>query len=564
MSQLQPRTNNLMDQKGVDNTSNLNKFSGNEMRPYDLMKLRETHGKDGDKHIERVLEEFKEKNNKIKKVANLFVDKFVSKFGLSMPLHSILEKAQKYKKKYNLSDDEFAQVRRTFEEKLFKSMGTLDRPVQHNTNLARALGNAYVETFDGIVVSNTDDYQHLQEIIKTYTLNRSVYQNIVYQTSTYKNLDERIFETKYDIRFQIYNYAHPVLVAFFLPKIQSIEERMLYANLAGIIVARFNKTSIVTKPDHELLYALVNDPNDVVCSNATPIIDLYNRCLVQLQLWRSVYELRSGKCYSPAHVDFLSAIDNCKINNNDNPDMVILSDEGIILRRLFSAFSLRPIHVMSAPIVMNLLQNPYGYLPDQRVINSLPYITYRLPAVNEKDKNHNLSDSNTQFTFSLDVNTGRYAPNTSRIFEVNGPLVYYIPRKFIDIPVPLSPVTNLTQLPTVINNRLSYQKIRVKYDDNVTINDKLYNLVSVVSISTIETPNLNNGNLINGNMTTLFDNVDYGITSKCIVYGPQKAVDNEYKPFKTFLDSDLERKKGELELTGCIFVYNVSNLINIK
>jgi hypothetical protein len=562
MNQLLPRTNNSIDQKGVDNTSEINKQYGYDINSYELMKLREKHGKDGDKHIDRVLEEFKEKNNKIKKVANLFVEKFVSKFGLSMPLHSILEKAQKYKKKYNLSDDEFAQVKRSFEEKLFKSMGSLEKRVQHNTNLARALGNAFVETFDGVVVSNTDDYQYLQEIIKTYTINRQVYQNIVFQTSTYQNLDERLLdESKYDPKIPIYNYAHPVLVAFFLPKIQSIEERMLYANLAGIIVARFNKTSISTKPDHELLYALVNDPNDIVCSNATPIIDLYHRCLVQLQLWRSVYELRSGKCYSPAHVDFLSAVDNCKINNNDNPDMVILSDEGIILRRLFSAFSLRPIHIMSSPIAINLLQNPYGYVPDQRVINSLPYITYRLPTVNEKDKIYNLTDSNTQFTFSLDVNTGRFVPNTSRIFEVNGPLVYYIPRKYIDIPIPLGAISNISQLPTVINNKFSFQKISVSFDKQIVINENIYNLLSVVSISFVSTTGLTNNTLIDGNMTTLFSYSDPNINLSCTVYSPQHVIKNNNKPYITLTGPNIEEKTNELKTSGCIFVYNKAKLI---
>jgi hypothetical protein len=560
MSQLQPRTNNFMDQKGVETQSGNDKL-GRNMTPYDFMKIRDTNGKDGDRQIERILDEFKEKKDKISKVADLFVDKFVKKFGLSMPLHSILERANKYKKKYNLTDDEFSQVKRTFEEKLFKSMGTMDkgRSVQLNTNMARALGNAFVETFDGIVVSNTEDYQHLQEIIRTFTLNRNVYQNIVYQTSTYGDEDaQRIYDSKYIERMAIYNHVHPVIVAFFVPKISQIEERMLYANLAGIIVSRFNKTSIVTKPDHELLYSLVNDPNDVVCSNATPIVDLYNRCLVQLNLWRSVYDLRNGQCYGLSHNDLLTSIDNCKINNNDNPDMVILSDEGIILRRLFSTFSYRPIHVMNQPITTNILQNPYGFLPDQRVISSLPYITYRVPQFKRQDDPISvLTDSNESFTFSLDINTGRYLPNTTRIFNINGPLVYYVPRKYIDIPVPVNPLTSVTQLPTVFNNRISYHKIPISFEHNIIVTEKNFNLASVVSLAMIDVNN-NNNKMITGNETTIFMNYNNDIVPiKANLYMPLKALTYEKKPFSEIGGEQLNEHRVNLQTTGCIFVYQM-------
>ena len=259
---------------------------------------------------------------------------------------------------------------------------------------------------------------------------------------------------------------------------------------------------------------------------------------------------------STAHVDFLSAIDNCKINNNDNPDMVILSDEGIILRRLFSAFSLRPIHILSAPIVVNLLQNPYGYLPDQRVINSLPYITYRLPAIKDQQKTLKLLESHIQFTFSLDVNTGRYAPNSSKIFSVNGPLVYHIPRKYIDIPVPLSPINNIAQLPTVVNNRLTFHKYKVEFHDTCEFNNSQYRIVSVVSISQINNSNNINLNIINGNYTTLFlyDEMNNNMESQ--VYMPQNVLDNDKKYFVAYAGPQILELKTNLALDGSIFIYD--------
>jgi len=558
----QTRTNMGNPQNEVVKQSNSYTGGRNEMTPYDLMRIRDIHGKDGDRNIERILEEFREKNKKIKKIANMFVEKFVNKYGMSMPLHTILERANKYKKKYNLTDDEFAQVKRTFEEKLFSSNHQQNKVVQYNTNLARTLGNAYVETFDGIVVSNTEDYQHLQEIIKTYTLNRFVYQNIVFQTSTYTEQYNKLKEIKHDQRSPVYQYVHPIIVAFFVPKIRLIEERMLYSNLAGIIVARFNKTSISTKQDHELLYSLVNDPNDIVCSNSTPIVDLYNRCLVQLNLWRSVYDMRTGRFSSQSHIDALTAIDNCKINNNDNPDMLLLSDEGIILRRLFSTFSFRPIITMSVPISVNLLRNPYGFSQDQRIINTIPYITYRLPLIQKEGEVLKLESANIQNTYNLDVNTGRYYPNTSTIFNINGPLVYYIPRKFIDIPVPTTSILNISQLPIIPNQRLSVQAIQVEFETAYTHFDKLYQLKSSVGIHIKKSNlNVNNGNIIQGNETVIYDYVDSNtIRPHSIhVYIPQDILINDKSYFTQLDNINLEDKLTDMKTSTSIFIYNASN-----
>ena len=236
-----------------------------------------------------------------------------------------------------------------------------------------------------------------------------------------------------------------------------------------------------------------------------------------------------------------------------------------ILRRLFSVFSFRPIFIINQPIAVNVLQNPYGFLPDQRVISSLPYITYRVTNFKKDDINPKLEDANQQFTFSLDMNTGRYLPNSTRILNINGPLVYYVPRKFIDIPVPVSPLTSVTQLPTVIQNRVAYNNNVIDYSHSVTVNDTSYTLVSVVSLNIVDIENndANKNNmaykkLIAGNETTIFKYPFSNVTepTKAYCYRPLNAINNsDDKPFDFNELNSLNIKRENLKSTGCIFVY---------
>ena len=76
------------------------------------------------------------------------------------------------------------------------------------------------------------------------------------------------------------NSIHPLIFALFFGKIKELDERMIHANISGVVTARYNKTPIVTKPDYELLYNLVNDPADAICFNESPMKDLMYRTII--------------------------------------------------------------------------------------------------------------------------------------------------------------------------------------------------------------------------------------------------------------------------------------------
>src|SRR6185312_16328007 len=81
-----------------------------------------------------------------------------------------------------------------------------------------------------------------------------------------------------------------------------------------------------------------------------PFNDLLNRCNVQTKLWEAVLNLRQGKYYTNDLSSFILAIDNCRNSVFDAADLAYVKDEGTIMRKLMSAFSIRPTIVSTAPL----------------------------------------------------------------------------------------------------------------------------------------------------------------------------------------------------------------------
>ena len=71
--------------------------------------------------------------------------------------------------------------------------------------------------------------------------------------------------------------------------------------------------------------------------------DLKFRCALQHHLLNSVRSLRHGSYFDCHNREFINAIENCKLNNFDNPDLLYSQDETNVLSKLLGAFSFRPI-----------------------------------------------------------------------------------------------------------------------------------------------------------------------------------------------------------------------------
>lgn len=532
-----------------------------------------------DNIVDSIMEYFTDRRTKIIKIASIFIEAFQRRYKddfYTISLSKFMKRALKYKKKYELSDDEFDEIRRMFEMKIFNINGNIGAAsvIYPNTNLSRVLGYPIIESTDPIKPSNSDDYAFLQDILNTYQAFRGIHSYIVIQTMLYQDLGIEALSGMFDQnKHDINCYVHPLLAALFLPKIVEIEERMLYANIAGIINTRYNKERIITKPDYELFYSMVVDPNDIVCNDASPMKDLKSRAEVQIQLWHSVYNLRNGKYYNTNSLDFISYIDKCKISNVDSPDILYLSDEGIILKRLFAIFAFRPIIVITQPIFGSITNNPFNLPVNHSTVTSIPYITYKLPNIQVAGQQYSLEDADKQVQFYME--NGTYVPKVTNIIDCRGPLIFYIPRRSIQLPMEYSnpgigqfSMSNLS-VSTRHYNTINSIEIDFNYSMDLQINNTSikYYLRSAVSLDKYMN---NNMPIIIGHITYLYkylrmeDNPNIGTSTDNIiinsiptlvyVYNPKYAYTEKYNK-KPIIYDTIEKNKQQLIKTGTIFIY---------
>lgn len=525
-----------------------------------------------DTMVDAIMEYFTDSRNKQVKVASVFIDAFERKYKnnfYSMSLSKFMKRALKYKKRYSLSDDEFDEIRRMFEMKVFNSNPNIasHNVIYPNTNISRALGYPVIETTDPIKPSSSDDYTYLQDLLRMYNMFRSVHSYVVIQTMLYTDLSPEAMNGRFETnRHNVNSFVHPVLAALFLPKFQQVEERMLYANIAGIINTRYRKERIITKPDYELFYSIVVDPADTVCDSVSPLRDLKNRAEVQFQLWNNVYNLRNGKYYEATSIDFIANIDKCKISNVDNPDILYLSDEGVILRRLFAVFAFRPIVVQTLPVFGVILNNPLNLPVNTNVITSIPYITYKLPSVQVTGQQYALSDANNQMQFYME--NGSFVPKATQIIDARGPIIFYVPRRVVSLPVrvtnPQLTPFGFTELSNSTRHYHNINGIPITYENTLSITKHLLNTqVTYYLRSAVALEKYNDTNIILGHMTYLFNyardmnlNIIQGTNpTEITVYIPRKANLIASKFFPILGTSDIEAK-SVISTCGTIYVYS--------
>ena len=247
--------------------------------------------------VDKIQQKFNETHSKITRKAKKFAELIRKKYSSSnYPFHTLLEKAKKFKNKYNLSDAEFAEFKRITERELAgKNTPGVLIP---QTNMGKVLGNITLDQDFNMNVSD-NDYRHLGEILSLYKSSKGLHSQVMLQSMQYTDCDYEALTGKYSKEHHesATEHVHPVIAALFFPKIDVLEHHFLYSNIAGIVSARKNRKELKTRPDYELFYALTRDPNDVVCDNRSPMADLLSRANLQTQLWNCVLKLRGGQYY---------------------------------------------------------------------------------------------------------------------------------------------------------------------------------------------------------------------------------------------------------------------------
>ena len=474
-SDIKPRQNKHNNNSVAEDVQKVIRKNKGSFSSADYMKLKQKYD---DVDIAGPVQEAMDRNQHIHKRAKKFATLVREKYSNQQyPFHVLLEKARLYKAKYDYNEDEFAEFQRIYEQELVG----MNSPEVMNpiTNMMKFLGSVTAD-FQGFSEKlNDNDYKVVQEILKLYASSRPLHAQIVLQSMQYNDCDFEALSGQYDRRLgnKPGESIHPVIAAMFLPKIDVLEHHFLFSNIAGIVKARYANEPLSNRPDYELFYALTNDPNDVVCDSRSSISDLLNRAQLQNQLWNSVLNLRNGQYYSSAFREFVSSVDMCKLNKQDNPDLIYGRYDGTILKRLVSAFSFRPTIVSTTPIYTVININPYQQNV-RPVVTGVSMINLRLPPTLNDDTPIALNDALDQQQYFLE-NGAMVARNTSLIYS-RGVLMFFIDRRANVIRFNDMQPFNVSRLPLTVSGFERINDRLVDYEDEIRIRGDVYQLRSVV------------------------------------------------------------------------------------
>ncbi len=445
-----------------------------------LLALRQRY-KDEDL-VGKIQDVFMQRHSSIVKSAKKFALAVREKYAQqNIPFHQLLMKARAHAKKHHLSEAEFSEFQRIYEQELAGSNSS--EVIIPMTSIMKVLGNITTGA-EGYFKVDEADYRNLQEILKLNEASRPLHAQVLLQAIQYTGPDVGFLN---DVQFEKnvhspVDHVHPVVAALFLPKIKTVDEHFLYSNMSGIIKARYNHTSLTTRPDYELFYNLITDPNDVVCDTRTPVADLLHRCNLQNQLWNSVLHLRNGQYFNPSLREFMTSVDVCRLNKYDNPDLVYGRHDGTIIKRLFSAFSFRPTVVATLPVANLFAYNPYSQ-------NLRPTVT-SIPMINVRLSNFGIAAANAAATAGFisprpNVNALSSAlSQTNQFLEGNSVvnrhtsvmfsrevLVFYVDRRSY-VYTAGNTVANLARLPTSIAGFERINDLSLTWEEEIPIGGK--------------------------------------------------------------------------------------------
>jgi len=387
---------------------------------------------DDNEMVTKLYTEYESKMHQIRKKAQKFTSLLLTKYSQLEP-RRILEKAKKYKKKYNFSDEEFdAFIRIALSDEAF-SVHASEIP---NTPLSRTLGHTLSVPTRMQYDSAEEDV--LQEILKMNEKHKGLHTNVIIQSLSYKSEQEcdmmlgkqsTLFNPSRD---NLYTHVHPVLFALFAPRIKEIEDSMVLASISGIVKSRYEGKNFRSLPDWKLYNDLIQDPNEIcIETNRTnsSLVDLRNRARVQCELWQRVRDLRNGQFYKKENSDFLYALKACRNNLFDSPENNMFEDEGSVLRKLMSVFSLRPtmiaVRTMSdvSPFTANYAINQMS----SQQITTVPIINIRLPSSSSKTTSVALSSAFQTPDFYVEHKL--IVPKTKEVVYSRGVLIFYVNRR---------------------------------------------------------------------------------------------------------------------------------------
>ena len=315
----------------------------------------------------------------------------------------------------------------------------------------------------------------------------------------------------------------------FLPKVEVLENRMLKSSIGRYIVQRtqayfqssgdkkmkasnwiINSNEILPdelKEDIELATDISRDPNSMAYfSDESAIANLLKRQTIQIALWKNVLCLRQGKFFSKDDaftaddgitelVNILSSYDWTYF---DSPELYQVQDEGTMLRKLLSVFSLRPTFTMISSFVaqnpvLGGLSSSIGSVSRATYINT-PICNVRLPV-----KMGSAIMPPTRLTSSLTqsdwfIENKMLVPKAKQVIYSRKVVFFYVNRRYQSINFGnIDSGCNYMAVPTSLSGLTSINTNEIIFDRNITIGSDPFKLRSVLVLNKLADGRLSTG-----------------------------------------------------------------------
>jgi hypothetical protein len=570
-------------------------FLKSGLSPTHVVSLLKAQNKD-QKDIDAFMEKYESARKKLKKAVQKFALKIEQKYGtLDQP--ELVKKGMKFASKYNLTSAE----KEAFLRYVIK--GNVDVPYDPYpeigyTEMSKTLG---FTNFTGQVISvKPQDYAALNEIARLYELSKPIQAAIRTNVLMYQNCGPEALTGEFDTKVHNANlFVHPLVVAMFLPKISLLEKRMLCSNIGRYVITRsqayfqtlgdkkgripnwqLNMNEVLPQEleaDMELASDIVRDPNSMAYfSDESAVANLLKRQNIQIELWKNVLSLRQGKFFSKSEsfnaddgvVGLTNVLASYDWTYHDSPELHQVQDEGSMLRKLLSVFSLRPTFIQTQSLVSH---SGAGYsnlqVVGKHTFLNTPVCNVRLPAnMGDMVASVNLESSLSQQSDWF-IENKMLVPKTKQVVHSNGIIFFYVNRRTQSVNFAnVDSGIKYLSLPGTLSNLTTIDQSQVEFSDSLRIGNDTFNLKSVVVLN-----DALQGRISSGCSALVVcepgecDNI-YGNTKLYAVYNPMLInymVDNgtEYvrkMPIQFMHEREQGENLGFVETSqkfGTIFIY---------
>jgi len=467
------------------------------------------------KEVDVVIDKLKDTRDHLRKV----VRKFINKIQLSyshLDLPELLKKGMKHADKYGFKDLEKTLFRKMILKGDLGNKYTYDEEL-NESSMSRFLG---FNNFTGQMIKiEPKDQSRLNELHMLFDQSKHIHADVKTQALLYQDCAFEALSGKYDRSKHLFsNHIHPVVTALFLNKIDYFERRMLFANIARIVLSRsqaylknFNFHSHANiapgelDAEMELAFDIAHDPNALShLKDENPLDNIIKRYRCQIQLFYNVLKLRNGNYYSSSYdandgiMGLKQLLDSYDWNYFDSPDYFSVQDEGTILRKLLAIFSLRPTFTRLTDINNSIMNNSaMGYTNlstlSKTVFITIPIVNVKLPIVNQgaalpppitltaaKQQTYNIIEHKLPVVKQKDIIFSRaviffYANRRTPVATLNTVSQYQ---------------TRIKYMPMTFSTINAINNTKITYEPNISISTDVFVIRSIVYINWNSNPAL--------------------------------------------------------------------------